>query len=168
MGDATMETILDEYKKFEQGLNHAISEALLLDVAEELVKHIQASVQENVYDKYAPSKYVRRGKGDSKGSPGLQSEKSYDRYVDATGTELTIENITTGNPAYRPPKSEGWDSGNIGDYIEAGDGYHWTRSDIYNMMPYPRPFMEPALEKALADGSVEVAFVEGLKKRGFE
>lgn len=163
-------SLMDEYNAFRKQVTEGVTETLLTDVAERLVEHIQASVQENVYNAYdeirETNTYIRRGEEKWDETPGLQNPESYDRYTDATGMELTIENMTVGNPRYAPPFSQGYDAESIGDIIEEGTGYNWKRSTIHKAQPFPRPFMQPALDAAMQDGSVEKALSDGLRKRG--
>ena len=88
--------------------------------------------------------------------------------VDSGAMTLRVMNLTTGNPDYRPPWSEGWDEGFISDLVERGTGYHWTWSRIYQDMPYPRPYIRAAEQEVIRDGTVERELRRGLSALGHE
>ena len=104
-----------------------------------------------VYEKYVP-----HGRWIWYTKPGYPISRRYDNgglmdpdnYPVTNPDKMTMEvsNETKGNPYWRPPMSEGWDPGYINDIIEKGVGYNWSDSDIYQMEPYPRPFMAEAVD----------------------
>lgn len=99
-----------------------------------------------VYAKYpeSPTGYERRYE-----EGGLADYRNYEPENDGWMT-LTIHNVTQGNARYH--NSDGWDPDFITDIsIEPGVGYHWRNSLIYRRMPYPRPFMEKALDHFVDD-----------------
>lgn len=152
-----MATLTDEFNAYMAQLKEAVDIVLARDVARAVVDRIEKSAEENVYKKYNPSEYSRR--------KSLKMDSSYS--VSAANMILEIDNLTTGNPAYAPPASEGWDPGEIGDIITSGDGYNWRYSNIYGAQPYPRPWMEPGLQDAINDHSAEKALETGLHSMGF-
>lgn len=118
-----------------------------LPVLETLMKvETSNAVDRLVYGTYPPAEYKRRGKNGG----GLGDMKNYQTIVQKSRLSVKLENKTTGNPAYQPPASDGWDSGEISDIIESGNGYHWRGSMIYNF-PQPRPYLDEAEQKAADD-----------------
>lgn len=112
---------------------------------ETISRVIAGEVEDNVYAQYWPKEYIRRRE-----AGGLSDYRNYE--VDDIGPmAIMISNNTPGNAAYKPPESEGWDAGFINNIIEVGFGYHWTHSTIYAWEPYPRPFMEAAVNKYVDD-----------------
>lgn len=85
-----------------------------------------------VYPLYHKTQYKRRME-----SGGLADPKNYE--IESTGLSTTITNNTESN--YNQPHPSG---GFINDIIESGTGYEWTRSEIYEDSPWPRPFMDEA------------------------
>ncbi len=126
------EIVKEEIKKVESDV-----QSILHAYIPQFKKCVSDSVVENVYSAYYPEKYVRR-----RSNGGLSDPENYT--VTEGKLSLSLINETPGNSEYAD--SEGWDSGPITDIIESGSGYHWTNSKIYNLQPYPRPFMEQALD----------------------
>ena len=107
---------------------------------------VSRSAEINVYGAYTPAEYERRGADGG----GIADKDNYEVHTDAlqrSDTAFTagmrLYNNTKGNLKYQ--WSEGWDDDFITDIIESGHGYHWKRSEIYQMN-LPRPFMEQGLD----------------------
>lgn len=92
---------------------------------------------EHVYPLYSPTEYQRRLSGGGLGDP-----QNYE--VVPGELQLTLINNTTGNGGQ---PGESWTSGFINDIIESGSGYGWRHSEIYQDQPYPRPFMQNAIDE---------------------
>lgn len=152
-----MATLMDEFDAYYSRLKDSIDIVLAREVARAVMDRIENMAEVNVYAAYDPSEYVRR--------MTLNRDDQYS--VSASNMTLEIDNLTTGNPAYQPPLSEGWDPGEIGDLITRGVGYHWRNSKIYMKMPFPRPWMEPGLQDAINDHSAENSLEAGLASMGF-
>lgn len=127
--DEILKEEIQAIEKETQGILHAF--------IPQFKKCVSDSVKENVYPAYSPTQYQRR-----EDAGGLSDVDNYT--VEEGKLSLTLINETTGNGRYS--NTQGWDPGPITDIIENGSGYHWTRSGIYQMQPYPRPFMEQALD----------------------
>ena len=129
-----------------QDLEKNIDNYMKDDTTRETISRVIAEeTKSRVYDLYWPSQYIRRRE-----DGGLSDFRNYE--VESIGPmALRVSNNTPGNSAYRPPASEGWDSGFINNIIEIGVGYNWTRSEIYKSEPNPRPFMEAAVNKYVDD-----------------
>jgi hypothetical protein len=134
----------------------AVATALNGVVAESMKGAIAQSVQTEVYAAYTPSMYKRRGTA----AGGLENPES--NVATVIGMELTVRNETLGNAAYSG--SDGWDSGEIADIVEQGNGYHWKRSEIYQQQPFPRPFMQPAKDLYVGSGLAEMDVVDEINK----
>jgi len=110
-----------------------------------------------VYNAYTPDLYERRY--------SLQEEDSYEIEVD-TNTLTITANIMSN------PDQPGWGPYvpiEISDIITNGSYYgpRWSLSRIYNMQPFPRPWMEPGLQQSISDRSAEQALENGLLEMGF-
>ena len=132
----------DVFLELEDGIDKYMKDGT---TKETISRVVAGEVQAHVYDLYWPSGYNRRRE-----AGGLSDYRNYD--VESIGPmALMVSNNTVGNSAYKPPASEGWDPGFINDFIELGVGYNWTQSAIYRWEPYPRPFMEEAINKYVDD-----------------
>jgi hypothetical protein len=133
-----------------QYLNEKIRTALATEVSDIAKETMSDHVMSDVYNKYTPSQspkgYVRTG----------------DLYKDIQTTmiddnTLTIENVAKDEETGRMYAS----------IVDEGIGYEWKDSRIYQMQPYPRPFVENTF-KELADGKAKQALIDGLKKQGID
>jgi hypothetical protein len=132
----------------EKFLNQKIKVALEKDVKKQAIKTMQEHVVDDVYDKYEPTQYKRTG--------GLAQEKNIIGNMINDNT-LEIENIR---------KDE--DTGRyVAPVVESGIGYTWEDSKIFNMQPFPRPFVENTA-KELESGLAKQALAEGLRKQGLD
>lgn len=124
----------DLFKQIENEINAVINSA---EAKKQLSEHMAYSAYENVYPLYSPTVYNRRMSGGGLGSPL--------NYEVITGDlQMTVRNETTGNGGQ---PGESWTSGPINDIIETGMGYGWKHSEIYQMQPYPRPFMQQGIDE---------------------
>lgn len=157
--------VLEEYKKYKKDLLDATQGILETAVADLMRKNVVESAQVNVYDKYEPTEYQRRGD-----DGGVLDEDCYRTSTEHGYDELTLrlDALNYGNSRYSSwgdHPSQGWDSGKITNIIESGRGYHWTGSKIYQMQPFPRPFLEFALHRTTAEA--EPILIKALKNAGF-
>jgi hypothetical protein len=128
----------------EKYLTEKINSALRTEVAEEARDTMQEHVMSDVYAKYEPSQYVRTGE--------LYQDILTQMVDDNT---LSIENTRRDEETGRL----------IAPIIESGVGYTWKDSRIYNMQPFPRPFVENTA-KDLENGKAKLALAMGLKRQG--
>lgn len=124
----------DVFEQIKREVNSVITSP---ESQKKLQEHMRYSAYENVYPYYAPVEYERRY-----ANGGLGDPENYE--VIPGNMELTVINNTTGNGAQ---PGERWTSGYINDIIENGVGYGWKRSAIYQMQPYPRPFMQKGIDE---------------------
>ncbi len=110
----------DVFNSIENGINKLMSSS---ESTELLAKYVEVSAAKNVYAWYGPTQYERR----------------YSFYDDDT-YEVTTGRLTMSITSWA--RGEGKAGIYLTDVIESGIGYEWTKSDIYAMQPYPRPFME--------------------------
>lgn len=151
-----------------QDLEKKIDDFMRDETTHEVASRMFAdSTKDLVYAKYEPKgspKYTDPGYPISRryDQDGLMDWHNY-HVLNIGKMNMTVINETKGNSAWASVgssgrilgwvyfPSEGWDPGYINDIIEEGVGYHWTRSEIYQRQPYPRPFMEKALDKFTDD-----------------
>jgi len=126
----------DVFTDLENKIDGLMHEPMIHELAQRIFAE---STDELVYALYTPGEYIRRGD-----NGGIGDYNNYE-VINTGFMEMTVCNNTIGNETYA--NSQGWDPGYITDIIEGGFGYHWTRSQIYRMQPYPRPFMETACNR---------------------
>ena len=152
-----MATLMDECDAYFNKLHTAIPSVLEKEVAPVVLDRIIAASQPNVYDAYTPTLYERRY--------SLQEESSYN--IDVSTDTLTITANIMSNPS-----QPGWGPYvpiEISDIITNGSYYgpRWSYSGIYQMQPFPRPWMEPGLQTSISDRSAETELEAGLLALGF-
>jgi len=152
-----MATLWDECDAVLNRLNNAIPQVLDRDVAPVVIDRIITMSDPAVYDAYTPSLYERRY--------SLQEENSYTHRVGPLQLEITANIMSN-------PSQPGWGPYvpiEISDIITNGSYYgpRWSLSRIYNMQPFPRPWMEPGLQQSISDRSAEQALENGLLAMGF-
>lgn len=125
----------DVFTDLENKINNFMQEKATHEVAQRMFAE---TTYEYVYAKYSPSQYERRYD-----AGGLADFRNYEVQNDDK-MSMTIFNNTYGNAFCQ---GEGWNAGFITELsIEPGINYNWRQSGIYQMMPYPRPFMDKALD----------------------
>jgi hypothetical protein len=140
---------MPEFKSFadlEKYLNQQIKKSLSNEVADVARDTMSKHVMSDVYQAYEPTQYQRTG----------------DLYKDISTTmkndnTLEIENVARDEESGRL----------IAPVVESGEGYEWKKSRIYQMQPFPRPFVENTA-KELESGLAKQALVDGLRKQGLD
>jgi anaerobic ribonucleoside-triphosphate reductase len=133
-------------KDLEKFLNDKIRKSLQSEVADVARETMSDHVMSDVYSKYQPTQYERTG----------------DLYKDIRTTMVNNNTLEIRNEA----RDE--ESGRlIAPVVEYGVGYEWEESRIYNMQPFPRPFVENTA-KELEKGKAKHALAEGLRKQGVD
>jgi hypothetical protein len=140
---------MPEFKSFadlEKYLNQKIKKSLSNEVADVARDTMSKHVMSDVYQAYEPTQYQRTG----------------DLYKDISTTmkndnTLEIENVARDEESGRL----------IAPVVESGEGYEWKKSRIYQMQPFPRPFVENTA-KELESGLAKQALVDGLRKQGLD
>lgn len=132
--------------ELESYLNKKIQSALASEVADVARDTMSDHVMSDVYSRYEPTEYQRTG----------------DLYKDIQTTmiddnTLEIENVATDEETGRL----------IAPIVEDGVGYTWDRSRIYQMQPFPRPFVENTA-KELESGKAKDALAQGLRRQGLD
>jgi hypothetical protein len=130
----------------EKYLNQKIKKSLSNEVADVARDTMSKHVMSDVYQAYEPTQYQRTG----------------DLYKDISTTmkndnTLEIENVARDEETGRL----------IAPVVESGEGYEWKKSRIYQMQPFPRPFVENTA-KELENGLAKQALVDGLRKQGLD
>lgn len=118
---------------------------LKTDIAKKTVSAMQQKIQEEVYDKYEPVQYERKGY-----HGGLIDEDNIEVSMVDDNT-LCVENIRFDG------KRE------VAQIVESGDGYQYD----FDFNGVPRPFTE-ATRKELASGVLHQTMKTGLSRKGFD
>lgn len=153
------------YKHIQKQIDLALED----DVAKHIKDEIQKSVVKNVYAKYDPIVYERRGED------GMSKALSPDA-MDNTGSlgdrekmisnvkngALTVENIATFNENYDDDYDSIDRNMSLAHNIEYGYG---EKNTNYKK---PRPFMSQSVKEIKKSESHIGALKKGLKKRGFK
>ena len=172
-----------------QVLTKEFSKVLKTDVLPVVKEQELKRIQTNVYDKYEPIFYARRGT-----NKGLLNANNIKGRVNITGNYvlLDVANITKANPYYEK-KSKGGKvsirkrSKNAGRYlvelvsiggrgsydIDASNLFYTKDGKLnkkYKSADYmkPRPFIHATVADLRQSDNVTKAFKEGLENRGFE
>lgn len=125
------------------------------DIMKVIAKTESDSVYENVYDKYTPTKYQRRG---AKG--GLADPDNMNlTYVQSGnfGVYMEFENRTKGVDTMKDK--------DIADTIIEGIEENWEQPGEWSK---PRDFITPAIEKLKEGTELRQAVVNSLKKNGLD
>lgn len=124
-------------------LNKAIVACLKGDISQIAGDCIQYRVEkEDVYPLYEPKQYVRRER-----EGGIADPSMYGYDVDPSTNTLRV-----------------FDNRREVGVVEIGVGYQWTRSEIYGMQPYPRPYFSNAEQDIIEDGEAEAALIRAISK----
>lgn len=141
--------IAKNMKELEKLINKKINNALKNEVAKVARNTMKEQVIEEVYDRYKPKEYERTG--------GLYQDKNIKTTMEDDNT-LTIENIRRDEDTGRL----------VAPIVEYGVGYEWEDSKIYNMQPYPRPFVAKTAKELEEKGLAKKAMKDGLKRQGLD
>lgn len=123
------------------------------------VKDVEVdNIKKTVQDVYNPTIYVRRGSNNGLTDKNNMQVQMYNR---GEGISIYIANNTRGNTQY-------WGSttGYIAHIIEEGVGYTWKQSRIYNLQPYPRPFIQNTINDLKQNKQHVQALRDGLRDNG--
>lgn len=140
-------------KELEEYLQEQIMDSLKTDVAEKTIELEKEHVKIDVYKKYKPKEYVRR-----KEDGGLLDDENY--LVEEIENGIKISNITRDNGYATPSDPDRY----VAPIVEDGVGYTWEDSEIYQMQPYPRPFIKET-RKDLKKGKLKEFMKKALEKR---
>lgn len=119
------------------------------DVASATKSVMQQVIEDEVYAKYNPSYYVRRGY-----DGGLQDEKNIVSVYDRKTMTLEVTNMTRDNDY------TGMGDRLVAPVVESGIGYAWKRI-------MPRPFHKKT-EKLMANKIFENTLEAGLAVKGYK
>ena len=113
------------------------------------------AVESEVYAKYTPEQYDRRGR-----RGGLADERNVEVIsVQSSGntTQVTLENMTLGNDSMRGEK--------ISDLIETGEGKWYNPNGAWSE---PRPFVDVIVNELNSTDELRNALVKDLKNTGLD
>jgi hypothetical protein len=130
----------------EKYLNQKIKKSLSNEVADVARDTMSKHVMSDVYQAYEPTQYQRTGDLYKDISTAMKNDNT-----------LEIENIARDEETGRL----------IAPVVESGEGYEWEKSRIYQMQPFPRPFVENTA-KELESGLAKEALADGLRKQGLD
>ena len=124
-----------------------IFEAAAWDAFAETKEKLKSHIQSDVYDKWDPKDYVRRGESGGLGDIEYNTKGTKEPYTQTEG-----DNFAAGfNLRFMPDgTSDQWDEPLSGNWftrrVESGEGYEWKRH------PGPRPFWTNMINE-LIDGN---------------
>jgi hypothetical protein len=130
----------------EKYLNQKIKKSLSNEVADVARDTMSKHVMSDVYQAYEPTQYQRTGDLYKDISTAMKNDNT-----------LEIENVARDEETGRL----------IAPVVESGEGYEWEKSRIYQMQPFPRPFVENTA-KELESGLAKEALADGLRKQGLD
>jgi hypothetical protein len=130
----------------EKYLNQKIKKSLSNEVADVARDTMSKHVMSDVYQAYEPAQYQRTGDLYKDISTAMKNDNT-----------LEIENVARDEETGRL----------IAPVVESGEGYEWEKSRIYQMQPFPRPFVENTA-KELESGLAKEALADGLRKQGLD
>ena|SRR5690625_1813083 len=138
----------DDLGKLFSHIKKQVSDTLNNEVKETTVNHLKINIEQEVYDKYEPSRYVRlRDQG------GLLDDRNIFQELVSPDT-LSVRSIRS---------DRGKDVANI---IETGKGYTWDWT--VGTLPPPRPFHYQTFEDLERTLSHVEAMRQGLRRRGID
>ena len=145
----------------ERYIQEKINDVLVNEVAEDIAFVESEVIIDNVYSKYNPEMYDRRGLGGGFADPG-----NIEGTLVADG-ELVVENVTPFNPGYETANS----GSGLAGLIEYGDGYQGHTYDYYPKnkpatYAEPRPFMEDTRD--IVKRGLKHTIATALEDRGLE
>lgn len=147
--------LLRDFAEWRQQLERDIGSVLEGEVAAGVKDRVGEVIQRDVYDKYEPDMYARRG-----AQGGLADPDNYETELTDGGLTLEVHNLTKGN------EEEFDDPGvrevYIDEVIESGIGYEWEDSRIAKAA-LPRPFHDDLVDAEESEGLLR----DGLWKRKY-
>ena len=149
-------SLLDAYKKAMAQLRADVNDVVHNDMRDGIAIAMVDSARTRVYDAYNPQKYQRR--------MTLIGPSHYVFQNEDMG--ITVESPITGNPAYAPPASSGWNPGNISHIIESGNGYPWLSKGSDMGRIGPRPYLTEGM-KDYVNTRADADLADGLRARGY-
>ena len=158
-------SLLDEYNKAMARLRADVEDVIHNDMRDGIAVAMVDSARTRVYDVYTPKVYQRRW---------TLTDPSHYRFF-PTKMGIEVDSPITGNPAYAPPASSGWNPGYISHIIESGDGYPWAVKEKvpleYNPetkgYAIPRPYLTEGMKDYVNTGRANADLADGLRARGY-
>jgi len=149
------------FKNIKSMMNYVqsnVKEILSSNEIQNIIKEtIRDVIMDEVYDKYDPTQYVRRYD-----EGGFSDKRNYICKINISNNyvSVTIFNDTTANG----------DNGNdyLDEIIYRGDMYTWENSKIYQMMPYPRNWINESVNRLYDSGELMKRLSKRLSERGIK
>lgn len=149
-------SLLDAYNKAMAQLRADVTDVIQNDMRDGIAVAMVDSARTRVYDAYSPKKYERRW---------TLTDPSHYRFT-PIDLGVEVESPITGNPAYAPPASSGWNPGYISHIIESGNGYPWLSKGSDMDTIGPRPYLTEGM-KDYVSKSASADLADGLRARGY-
>ena len=149
-------SLLDQYNEAMARLRADVNDVIHNDMRDGIVMAMVDSAKTRVYDAYNPKKYIRRW---------TLTDPSHYRFYEED-MAISVDSPITGNPAYAPPASSGWNPGYISHIIESGDGYPWFSKGSDMDTIGPRPYLTEGM-KDYVNKSANTDLADGLRARGY-
>lgn len=149
-------SLLDQYNKAMAQLRADVNDVIHNDMRDGISIAMVDSARTRVYDAYSPKMYERR--------MTLEDPSHYQFELFDMG--IGVYSPITGNPAYAPPASSGWNPGYISQIIESGSGYPWFRKGSDMDKIGPRPYLTEGM-KDYVNTRASADLADGLRARGY-
>ena len=134
---------------------NACKDAVTQVVPEVMKEKMSEAVEFEVYGKYSPSLYARRGSGG-----GMADKGNYEVDIDVNSRKITISLVN------RTPPSEENRIVYLDRIVVTGKGYNWRNSRIYQN-PIARDFYAKT-EELLNDGELRSKLISALRSKGIQ
>lgn len=157
------DTLSQALKKAVASVQSKVDSALANEVTEAVRAEELQQIKKEVYGKYEPRKYSRRGD-----MGGLADPENIVGKV--SGGKLTVENVTDPNPAgvLAADRNKVTTHGkNLPGLIEHGHGWNGNKYDFPRDRAYmkPRPFTAATIKMLKYDGAAISALAAGLRRQ---
>jgi hypothetical protein len=139
--------------ELEKYLTQKVNNALEQEVSHVARNTLKEHVIDDVYDKYEPTQYQRHGADGGL----LDDENIYTGLVDDGELVIRSTRVDEEDP-----------SKDVAAIVEYGRGYDWTKSKIYQMQPFPRPFHRETARELDEKGLAKKALEKGLNRQGIQ
>lgn len=150
-------SLMDAYNRAMAQLKADVNDVVHNDMRDGIAVALMDSAQKRVYDAYSPKYYERRFT--------LTDPSHYRFYYEDMA--ISVDSPITGNPAYAPPASSGWNPGYISHIIESGDGYPWLERGADRETIGARPYMREGIKDYVDAGRANEDLSAGLRARGY-
>lgn len=146
-----IKSVMDYVKK---NVEQVLSSKEIQEIVKDTIREV---IMDEVYDKYEPSQYERRYDND-----GFSDKRNYVCKINVSNNYVSVSifNDTTANG----------DNGDdyLDEIIYRGDMYTWEGSRIYQMMPYPRNWINESVNRLYDNGELMKRIGKKLAEKGIK